>query len=140
MKRLVFLALFILVFHIGISLGTEYGGGSGTEEDPYQIGTAEELIALGQTIEDYDKCFVLTADINLSGNTFNRAVIAPDMDDTNYSGYNSTPFTGVFDGGGHQILNLKIEGDWYLGLFGQLSSSAVISNLGLENVDIHGIG
>jgi len=38
----------------------QYSGGSGTAEDPYQIATAADLIALGETPDDYDKHFILT--------------------------------------------------------------------------------
>jgi len=37
-----------------------YSGGAGTPDDPYQIATAEDLIALGDTPDDYDKHFILT--------------------------------------------------------------------------------
>ena len=45
----------------------QYSGGSGTAEDPYQIATAADLIAPGETPDDYDKHLVLTADIDMSG-------------------------------------------------------------------------
>jgi len=43
----------------------KYSGGTGEPNDPYQIATATDLIALGETPEDYDKHFILTADIDL---------------------------------------------------------------------------
>jgi hypothetical protein len=33
----------------------QYGGGTGEPNDPYRIATAADLIALGETPEDYDK-------------------------------------------------------------------------------------
>ena len=51
----------------GVSTATaKYSGGTGEPNDPYQIATAADLIALGETPEDYDKHFILTADIDLS--------------------------------------------------------------------------
>jgi hypothetical protein len=50
------------------SAHAKYGGGSGTAQDPYQIATAADLILLGDSPEDYDKHFVLTADIDLDPN------------------------------------------------------------------------
>jgi len=44
----------------------------------------------------------------------------------------------TFDGNGHVVSNLHIKGSRLLGLFGQLGSGAVISNLGLEAVDVNG--
>jgi len=54
--------------------------------------------------------------------------------------FQGAPFTGVFDADGHTISHLTIKGGSYLGLFGQLDCGAMISNLGLEAVDVNGIG
>jgi hypothetical protein len=94
----------------------KYGGGSGTAQDPYQIATAADLILLGESPEDYDKHFILTADIDLDPNlpgrkVFDKAVIAPAK--TKY--FEGTSFTGVFDGNGHTISHLTIAGEGYLG-------------------------
>lgn len=43
----------------------KYSGGTGEPNDPYQIATAVDLIALGEDANDYDKHFILTADIDL---------------------------------------------------------------------------
>ena len=123
---------------------SKYGGGTGEPNDPYQIATAEDLILLGETPDDYDKHFILTADIDLDPNlpgrkVFDRAVIAPDTNDV-MRGFQGSPFTGVFDGNDHMISHLTVTGGVYLGLFGQLESEAIISNLGLEETDVNGIG
>ena len=125
----------------GINADIKYGGGTGEPDDPYQIATAEDLILLGESPEDYDKHFILTANIDLSGYAYDRAVIAPDIDDVN-DGFQGTSFTGDFDGNGQAILNLTIEGESYLGLFGQIGrdDGAVVSNLSLEAVTVVGIG
>lgn len=131
---------FLLIPH-----SSKYSGGTGDPNDSYQIATAEDLMLLGKTPEDYDKYFILTADIDLDPNlpgrkVFDRAVVAPDIDPNDeYSGFQGTPFTGVFEGNGHTISHLTIVGEGYLGLFGQLGSGAKISNLGLEAVDVNGI-
>ncbi|MHC4520688.1 MAG: GLUG motif-containing protein, partial [Planctomycetota bacterium] len=126
----------------------QYSGGSGTADDPYQIATAADLILLGETPDDYDKHFILTADIDLDPNlpgrrVFDKAVIAPDTDDTEYW-FQGTRFEGVFDGNGHTISHLTIIGESYVGLFGQFGddrlSAAELKNLGLEAVDVNGVG
>ncbi len=48
-----------------------FAGGSGTEEDPYQIATAEQIALMGKVNDDwsqeYNKAYyVLTADIQLN--------------------------------------------------------------------------
>ena len=124
----------------------KYSGGTGEPNNPYQIATAADLIALGETPGDYDKHFILTADIDLDPNlpgrkVFDRAVIAPDTDPNDpYSGFQGAVFTGVFDGNDHAISHLTIKGAGYLGLFGQLKLGAEVRNLGLVQVKVVGSG
>jgi hypothetical protein len=130
--------LFVLPAH------AKYSGGTGEPNDPYQIATAEDLMLLGETPEDYGKHFILTADIDLDPNlpgrkVFDRAVIAPDTNDAE-TGFQGTPFTGVFDGNAHKTLHLSIVGKDYLGLFGQLASPAQVRELGVVGVNILGSG
>jgi hypothetical protein len=118
----------------------KYSGGTGEPNDPYQIATAQDLMLLGKTPEDYDKHFILTADIDLDPNlpsrkVFDRAVIAPDINDIEHD-FQGIPYTGVFDGNGHTISRLTIQGSYYLGLFGQLGSGANVRNLGVVDVNI----
>jgi len=115
-----------------------YGGGTGEPNDPYLIYTAEHLNALGAEPNDYDRDFKLMADIDLSGFSYDRAVIA-DMNDDEI-GRPGTPFTGVFDGNGRTISHLTITGERYLGLFGKLGIGAKVSDLGLQGVDVNGTG
>ena len=126
----------LLILAVVSTCLAKYSGGSGTAEDPYQIGTVADLLALADDTGDYDKHFVLTADIDLDpclpGNsTLTTAVIAPD---------GGVAFNGVFDGAGHRIINLTINtngvGNSSLGLFGNISGQ--IKNLGLENVSVIG--
>ena len=122
----------------------QYGGGTGEPNDPYQIATVDDLMLLGESPQDYDKHFILTADIDMDPKlpgrkVFDKAVIAPDTDPTE-GRFKGTPFTGVFDGNGHTISHLTIAGVSYLGLFGHLGDGAKVSNLGLEDVDIYGTG
>ncbi len=122
----------------------KYSGGSGTAQDPYQIATAADLIALGETPGDYGKHFLLTADIDLDPKlpgrkVFDKAVIAPDMDQT-HDGFQGTPFTGVFDGHARTISHLMVKGGSYLGLFGCLGWHAEVRDLGVIDVNIAGSG
>jgi len=129
MKRKVLAAIISGILLSSLSFG--YSGGSGTAENPYQIADANDLLELAADTGNYDKCFILTADIDLgSSGTFTTAVIAPQGGGT---------FTGVFDGAGHKIVNLVInsEND-VLGLFGYVAYGGEIKNLGLENVSVTG--
>ena len=133
------ITLLITIFSLSFPVYAQYSGGTGEPNDPYQIATAEDLMLLGETPEDYNKHFILTADIDLDPNlpgrkVFDRAVIAP----------LGTVFTGDFNGNDHTILHLTIEGSievgGFLGLFGQTGSGVKVSNLGLEAVDVSGMG
>ena len=66
----------------------DYAPGSGTEDDPYRISTAEQFRWIGKTRSDWDKHFVLENDISLGACHINELV---------------AEFSGVFDGGGHEI-------------------------------------
>jgi len=132
----------------GVEADSKYGGGTGEPNDPYQIATAEDLMLLGDSPEDYDKHFILTADIDLDPNlpgrkVFDKAVIAPDVNALE-SDFQGIPFVGVFDGNGHKISHLTVTGVSYLGLFGQLGSWDVpageVKNLELVDVNITGSG
>jgi len=112
----------------------KYSGGSGTAQDPYQIATAEDLIALGETPQDYDKHFILTADIDLADHVFDKAVIAPDIDPHTEWGFDGIPFTGVFDGNERTISHLTVKSGSYLGLLGWLEGE--VKNLGVVDVNM----
>jgi len=141
----------VLILNTTIPDGN-YSGSRGTADDPYQIATVADLIALGETSTDYGKHFILTADIDLDPNLpgrkiFGKAVIAPDTDPQNkYSaGFQGMPFIGVLDGNGHEIRHLNIEISrggsagllpQYVGLIGQLGEKGQVKRLGLRNVSI----
>jgi hypothetical protein len=123
----------------------KYGGGTGEPNDPYQINTAEDFMLLGESTGDYDKHFILTADIDLdpklSGRrTFSRAIIAPDMDPG--PEFPGPVFTGSFNGNGNTIKHLTINGyeSHYLGLFGKIGSKSRIHDLRIENIRVSSSG
>jgi hypothetical protein len=131
----------------------QYSGGTGEPNDPYQIATAEDLMLLGVSPYDYDKHFIMTADIDLDPNlpgrkVFDGAVIAPEAISAFLPvlfQFKGRPFTGVFDGNGHTISHMTITGKGYpvkhyLALFGQLEHGAEVFNLGLKAVDVNGMG
>ena len=139
--------LTITIFSLSLPAYAQYSGGTGEPNDPYQIATADDLMLLGETPEDYDKHFLLTADIDLYPNlpgrkVFDKAVIAPNTNDSE-SWFQGTPFTGVFEGNGYKIWHLTIKGGGWLGLFGQLGdwrSGGEVKNLGVVDVNITGSG
>lgn len=104
--------------------------GSGTKNDPYQIGTAEGLKWFrdkvnnaknaANNIEDTKICAELTKDIDLSGEAWTPIGIG----DAFYAGTPS--YSGTFDGKGHTIKNLSIDSSaHYVGLFGYVYGGTI---------------
>ena len=91
------------------------------------ISTKEELLALANAegAETLSKNYKLTADLDLSGETF------PGI------GTAAQPFTGRFDGQNHTISNVTVSGTDSIGFFGVIKG-AKIQNLNLKNVNISG--
>ena len=124
-------------------LAQPFGGGAGTDLEPYQISTIEQLNAIrGEYLDDH---FLLTADLDFSGYTYDDPVkgwlpIGHDTDaGGTYTSYEGTPFTGSFIGASHVILNLRIDrgGEDYVGLFGYVDGGSIVS-LGLEDLEVTG--
>ena len=112
------------------SFAFAYSGGSGEPNNPYQIATVSDWNDLMSDPNDWNKHFIMTADVNLQGVTL-----------TPVGKNQSKPFVGVFNGNGHIISNIDINSPpstrYYVGLFGYLSSGK-ICNLGIEDVNITG--
>jgi hypothetical protein len=131
------ISLLITILSLSISAQAQYGGGTGEPNDPYLIYTAEQMNEIGTNVNDLDKHFILTADIDLSGYTGEEFNI---IGERYYeSGWVERPFTGVFDGNGHTVSNFSYTSTDrdYVGLFGFVDDpNAQIINLGLVNPDI----
>ena len=99
--------------------------GKGTEKNPYEIRNVNDLKLLAEKVNGgvtyKDKYFKLTADIDLK-NEPNWTPIGTMLVEE------GRPFQGTFDGGGHQITNLKISnGGQYAGLFGYTEGAVIKS-------------
>ena len=120
---------------VGLCINTAVAlDGSGTQEDPWRIESLDDFNDFAADANYWDDYTRLETDVNLAGQTYSTAVIAPDVDNSNY-GFDGTAFTGVFDGNDHRILNLTIDdggaGNDCVGLFGNIENGEV-RNLGLE--------
>ncbi len=109
--------------------------GSGTQEDPYKIGTSEELFLFASKVNDgtYKGVYAeLTADIDL------------EQEDWTSIGTSSNPFTGTFDGKNFTISNVW---SYERGLFGftgygnyvdgPKEGRATIKNLTINGVEVY---
>jgi len=102
--------------------GAEFAGGTGEPNDPYQIDTAAQLLAIGSAPDLARKHYVLVSSINLANTTLTGPVTAY--------------FSGSFDGNGHTIRNLRIDGGHSQALFGLIGPDGTVKNLGIVDVFI----
>lgn len=138
--------------------------GSGTAEEPYQIGNAEELVVFRDIVNgangrklNSDACAVLTADIVLNDGTFDEngrytrgesgMWLSEWTPMGQYERTSTAPegYGGTFDGQGHTITGLYVstnaENTYASGLFAQLTGSAVVQNVTVTGyIDVHGVG
>ena len=124
--------IIIIIFGLSLSplVAQEFAGGSGTENDPWQVANVNHL----NNLHNYtgtghaDKHFIQTADIDLNTSPWNSSPGWNPIGGT----YSSVAFNGSFDGAGYTISNLYIEDSEtnYLGLF------AAVSNANLKNITL----
>lgn len=109
---------------------TSFAGGTGEENDPYQISTAAQLAYLAKQVNegtDYQRVhFRLVSDLDLGGKEWTPI------------GTDGKIFWGGFDGGGHTITGMTITGDRdYVGLFGECRNFTADSNY-IKSVTVKG--
>lgn len=97
--------------------------GDGTLASPKEICKKEDLDDIRNKL-DQSIYYILGTDLDFSGGNLDSI------------GTKDKPFTGSFDGNGHKISNLKINGTDYVGLFGYTGNTAIIKNLFLVNIRI----
>lgn len=116
--------------------GQPFGGGDGSEDDPYQICTAQHLHAVGKAEEYLDASFALFDDIDLSN-----------VDKFRIIGDGDHGFSGRFDGNDHTIKSLTIDvaqrddldsDSRHMGLFGVVTDDGVIENTTLDDIHLSG--
>ncbi len=98
-----------------------FGGGSGTEQDPFLV---EDHLDLWEIRNNLSAHFKQVYNIDL--NSFNANGGWTPI------GTTSTPFTGTYDGSGFEIRNLWVANKQYASLFGKVSN-AKIKNIFLLN-------
>ncbi len=98
--------------------------GSGTENDPYQISTAEGLkwfrdkVNNAKTPDETKICAVLTANIDLNNEPWTPI--------GNYTEVNKIYYEGTFDGGGYTISGLNVTGNFRCAsLFGAVKGGTI---------------
>lgn len=129
--------LLVLISNTILNAVEPFTAGTGTANDPYQIETIEQLLAIGQDHDLQSQCYILMSDLELDPNLPGRAILNEPIIAPGESLFFDA-FTGVFNGNNHTIRNLVIhsEANGHTGLFG--SNRGLIRNLRLEDCDIRG--
>jgi len=136
MLRMVNLITLVLLLFSVTGLYAQFAGGDGSESNPWQIVTPDQLNLVRDYLGDAnsDKHFILISDIDLDVPPYNSEEGWLPL------GTAANNFTGHFDGDGFVINNLFINrpDSWYMGLFGVTGLSGQIVNLNIENANISG--
>lgn len=111
-----------------------------TAENPYLIGSAEELKNLALLVSARNVEMTGLSAQSYRGKYFALSEDIENADSVLPVGSGSTPFSGNFSGRDHKIEGFKINStDEYTGLFGYLSYASV-SDLYIENASVTGTG
>ena len=116
-------------------LAYDFDGGDGTELNPFQISTFEQLEVLSNLDTLWDKHFILMSDIDaIKSQGINAGKCFRPI------GSEFKNFTGSFDGNGKVIRNLYIYRKSLrgVGLFGWLDPYAKVKQIGLINTKVFG--
>ena len=141
-KKLFLSAALLLCCFAAIAAGTQPSAGDGSQANPYQIATSDNLVWFANHVNsgNASACAVLTADItvntgvldsngDLSGGTFTSW--------TPIGGFNGggNDYSGEFNGNGHTISGLYFNDESVnnIGLFGKAVGSASIHDLGIKD-------
>jgi hypothetical protein len=148
--------LAIIITLIGIALNAQvsiwdgtaeiWTHGSGTQEDPFLIESAQNLAYIAVKTNEYlqnshenrmmyaDTCFLLTVDIDFGAD----AGMEWEPIGINGTAWGKGRFSGHFDGGGHSFTNLTISNDDadFFGIFGYMEGGS-LKNIVVEGNDIN---
>ena len=123
------ITLLITIFSLSLPAYAKYSGGTGEPNDPYQIAEPNDWVELMNSETDWDKNFIMTADIDMNGISLSPVGTSV-----------TKSFKGVFDGNDCLIYNADVNmpESSYIGIFGRVEKDGQISNISLENVTITG--
>lgn len=113
-------------------------GGAGTAEDPYVISSEADLKEFRA---------IVNGESETAQNASAHAALAADVtltEEWTPAGTEAAPYTGTFDGAGHEISGLSINrpdeaNGEYIGLFGYIDGG-VVKNLTVRTVDANTAG
>jgi hypothetical protein len=113
-----------------------YSGGTGTEADPFRIGTVADWVGLTRSPDDWTRHFILMTDLDFTG-----VALTPVAADTSpASTFQGIPFKGDLNGDHHILRHASIllPNQDYVGLFGYVGEGGQIRNLGVTQLAVSG--
>lgn len=136
MTKRILLAVMILTSLIASSLAVSktayaFAGGDGSEGNPFQITTCNQLNDMSSSETNANKSYVLNNSIDCTGISYQSIKF----------GEGGDAFSGILEGNNYTISNLTINQpiDYSVGLFGALNG-ATITNLKIDGAVINGDG
>ncbi|MBP9994404.1 MAG: hypothetical protein KBT67_05600, partial [bacterium] len=138
--RFLLSAALLLCCFAAIAAGTQPSAGDGSQANPYQIATADNLVWFAEHVNsgNTSACAIITADI-----TMNAGVLDSngDLNGTPSNtwipigGQNGKDYSGEFNGNGHTISGLYFNDESVnnIGLFGKAVGNAYIHDLGVSD-------
>lgn len=126
-------AISVAIFFGGPTHAQPFAGGTGTISDPYQISTPVHLYNIRENLSAH---YIQINDIDLNVAPFNEGYGWTPI------GNSSMKFMGSFNGQGFTISNMYMDrtNNDYCGLFGYITSLAVIKNTCLIEMDVKAKG
>lgn len=127
----IFKRLVVSLLLLSPSLSFAFVGGSGAENDPYQISTCVELQSIHSNVS---LSYLLVNDIDCNGFDFGDGKGFMPLGSSNYN------FTGTLDGNNYTVFNLKIDRPDQLnvGLMGYLGLTGSVKNISVRNGSVTG--
>lgn len=116
MKHIFLLLFYLFAFYDITTVAQNFSGGDGSASNPYQITTKAQLL----TVKNFSTSnFMLMNNIDFTG-------------DPSYNAHIITSMNGNFNGSGHTISNIVLEGS--ISFFGVIASTSTVSNLHIRNI------
>lgn len=110
------------------SANAAYAEGAGTEEDPFVLGSAYDLLLIADDVAaGVSAYYLLATDIDLSGMQWEPI------------GSPTNPFTGHLDGAGHTIANLAINTSGDYAALIAFARNATIENIEFVGATVNGV-
>ncbi len=119
-----------------VNFTTSYFPGDGTEVNPFQIATLDDLKNLSENQSYWDKHYIQIADIDASATTGWNSDGSGGFYGWSPIGNTTIKFTGLYEGDGYEISGLYINRfNENIGFFG-FTNGAEITNLTINNINI----